>query len=279
MPDLISSHRAIREIPQAGGAVVTAQFVIVDDLDLTRAQIAAAANSAMPQIRMAIRDAVGREYNRSGLRVRSGNLLRQALTRFTLKVFLRGRRLVVEAEWFPTIRYFFIHLFGGIITPRRAEWLHFKTDTGWVKTKRVVMPRRNFIRFDSTAQVQVEEALETALHAEAIRRAVAKAPGERREPAIEVRGRAVRARPGGPPVPGRPARPTRPVRPERRLTRFRVRKTLREGGFGEVQAREMEPEISAQVDVASAIAGALAARKALKRTGLLGMIFKALGRN
>lgn len=40
------------------------------------------------------------------------------------------------------LKYAAIHEDGGTITPKKSDWLVFKTATGWVKTKSVTMPAR-----------------------------------------------------------------------------------------------------------------------------------------
>jgi phage gpG-like protein len=43
------------------------------------------------------------------------------------------------------IIYARIHELGGTIVPRYKKWLRFKTDTGWVMTKKVHMPKRPYL--------------------------------------------------------------------------------------------------------------------------------------
>ena len=45
------------------------------------------------------------------------------------------------------LKYARIHEVGGVIRPRVAAFLHFKTeDGGWVMTKKVTMPARPYLR-------------------------------------------------------------------------------------------------------------------------------------
>ena len=57
---------------------------------------------------------------------------------------------IVKAQIFAggqRVKYARIHEYGGIIRPRNAQYLHFKTDRGnWVRTKQVKMPERRYIR-------------------------------------------------------------------------------------------------------------------------------------
>jgi HK97 gp10 family phage protein len=39
-----------------------------------------------------------------------------------------------------------IHEYGGTIQPRFGAWLHFRTESGWKKVKKVTIPPRPFLR-------------------------------------------------------------------------------------------------------------------------------------
>ena len=63
-----------------------------------------------------------------------------------------------------------IHELGGTIVPRRKNWLRFQTETGWVVTKRVRIPKRPYLLpgitsyFDSgTADREADVAIQREL--------------------------------------------------------------------------------------------------------------------
>lgn len=67
---------------------------------------------------------------------RSGDLAR------SVGYKLRGNRVVIGSN----LRYARIHEYGGVIRPKRAKALVFKTDSGWVTTGKVTIPERPFLR-------------------------------------------------------------------------------------------------------------------------------------
>lgn len=58
----------------------------------------------------------------------------------------RDRRNVWEGRVGTNLIYSLIHEVGGTIVPKNAEYLHFKVDGHWVKTKVVHMPARPYLR-------------------------------------------------------------------------------------------------------------------------------------
>ena len=254
MVEAITRNEPIREVPQkAGGAVLTARFVLSSDVDLPRTQIVQATNAALPAIRLTMRLKTFEAYRQSGLRVISGTLLRQATNNFTTRLFLRGNLIIVEFEWNPTIRYFFIHLFGGVITPRRARALRFKIGDKVIFAKSVTIRPRPFLRFDRGARQEIQRILNDAIAGAMVAERVG-VPPPPQPPAA--------ARPPRPPAPRRPREerlereferiiraprvPARrapgvpvafPVGPSGRITPFRIRKAFRRP-LGPLSARE-----------------------------------------
>lgn len=54
----------------------------------------------------------------------------------------------------PRVRYALIHETGGVIVPRRAPYLTFQIDGRWVRTTRVVIPARHYVR-DSIRELKI----------------------------------------------------------------------------------------------------------------------------
>lgn len=262
MPDIITRNEPIREVPQkAGGAVLTARFTLAREVDLPRTVIVQAANASLPAIRLVMRLKTFEAYRASGLRVISGTLLREATTRFTARIFLRGRNLVVEFEWNPTIRYFFIHLFGGVITPRRARALVFQIGDKTIFTQSVTIPARPFLRFDREARQEIQRILNDAIAAAMVairveappppapaaiaprpQRPPPRRPRERRiEELVRRAARAPRA-PRAPSAPTAPPTRAIPLGPSGRLTPFRVRKAFRRplGPLTAAESRQLQ---------------------------------------
>lgn len=90
----------------------------------------------------------------SGMRIFSGKMQKEQMSG---RPYLRTITGTLKRSWFVTVRtisqgiasslktrskYAAIHQFGGTIKPKTKEYLHFKTDTGWVKTKAVRIPKR-----------------------------------------------------------------------------------------------------------------------------------------
>lgn len=98
----------------------------------------------------AISQSADRAYSASGLRKITRQLWRNATENFDVNVdFQAGNVVVVLAQWRdPTIPYFFIHLFGG--------------EAGR-EDSRVNIPRRNFIRYDGLASLQIKGLIDEAL--------------------------------------------------------------------------------------------------------------------
>jgi phage gpG-like protein len=72
--------------------------------------------------------------------VRSGNL-RKSITRR-----IEGDRGNPVGRVGTNLIYARIHELGGTIRPVRAKYLHFRTtDGGWIKTKKVIIPRRPYM--------------------------------------------------------------------------------------------------------------------------------------
>jgi len=51
-----------------------------------------------------------------------------------------------EYELINRMVYAAIHEFGGEIRPKNAEYLNFRTDRGYVRTKKVTIPERSYVR-------------------------------------------------------------------------------------------------------------------------------------
>lgn len=64
---------------------------------------------------------------------------------------------LVEGVVGTNVKYAPIHEFGGVIVPRKAKYLAFKINGKYIRTKRVVIPARPFLRSalrDATPQIQ-----------------------------------------------------------------------------------------------------------------------------
>ena len=51
----------------------------------------------------------------------------------------------ITAEIGTNVIYGAVHEYGGIILPKKGNYLKFKTGGGWVSVKKVTMPKRPFI--------------------------------------------------------------------------------------------------------------------------------------
>lgn len=122
------------------------------DIERVRQRLGKISRSMRPEmaemvgsIGTALLERIRRMLSGERLKVRTGRLksawqiIRESLLR--VRVAARG------------VRYAAIHEFGGTIVPRRAPYLHFRVDGRWVKTTRVVLPARYYVR-DSLWQVQ-----------------------------------------------------------------------------------------------------------------------------
>lgn len=77
------------------------------------------------------------------LRYRKGALRRSA--RVEIVPHARDVEIVFRAGG-DGVPYARIHEEGGVIVPRSRPYLVFKTARGWVSTKRVVMPKRPYLK-------------------------------------------------------------------------------------------------------------------------------------
>jgi phage gpG-like protein len=73
---------------------------------------------------------------------RTGNLLRNIRS----DVSPPGPRVTGRVFVASGAPYGAIHEYGGVIVPRQAKALTFRVGGAWVRTQRVVMPERSFLR-------------------------------------------------------------------------------------------------------------------------------------
>lgn len=96
-----------------------------------------------------IRSEIVDNLNNRVLKVRTGRLKNSVITVPTKSEI--GGRYAVEIKtggfWGQgsELKYARIHEYGGIIRPRKRQYLSFKVDGRWVKTKMVIMPKRAYV--------------------------------------------------------------------------------------------------------------------------------------
>lgn len=79
----------------------------------------------------------------AGAWVLANEAQRRAVYSSGIIAFQEGEKRAVAEATHPGAK---IHEFGGVITPKDAEWLQFEVDGEWVKTKKVNMPARPYMR-------------------------------------------------------------------------------------------------------------------------------------
>ncbi len=73
---------------------------------------------------------------RPGIRTISGSAKR------SWHVTSKGVKGGIVANLKSSSKYLPVHQYGATIKPKTSPYLHFKTSTGWVKTKQVKIPKR-----------------------------------------------------------------------------------------------------------------------------------------
>ena len=151
MVTVIKAARGDVETPVKGKAVqLIGSFTIrkVPLEALSKTVILRLLNAKKAQIKKIIDSGVNKEYAKSKLAERTGELKKQSL-KYTIVLSMQGNRLTIKAKWpRPSIDHFFIHLFGGTIKAKKPPFLVFRTADGkWHSVKKVKIPRRNFLSF------------------------------------------------------------------------------------------------------------------------------------
>ncbi len=270
--DPITSNAAIRENVEGGsnasGFVISAKFFLSPDLRLSKSRLLRAGRSAKSNMRRPVKRMVRKGYSSSGLKVRSGVLLGQALNRFEIFITVKTtKQIVLEVIWKPSVPYFVAHDQGQggkgssrkPITVRTADWLHFKVGNQWVRVKEVKLPKRQFIKMTPALRKGLEVVLEKAIQSEIagkIGRAEERLK-ERRKTRKAFERAAARRRPQRPISPRELKLARKDIRRAvddaaavtdarrvvkaagRRPTDFRIRKTLRAGGLSPADARKL----------------------------------------
>lgn len=224
----ITKAISIQDRPQVNiGVQVSARYILHPQVNrmLKRWQIQNAVAAAKPQLRQAIEDAVAESYARSGLRIITGKLWREAVKRFEMIVDVRMSEILVEARWGPpTIPYFYRRLFG-MPFGRGFDTLR---------------PRGYFIRYDARARRESSRALNDAIGHMA-QRVLRK---EGRKEMRFARTRVEEHKISRMPTPDQ-ALTSAKRRAARRPTGHRLRRVLRMAGAGEARARQLAGQILA----------------------------------
>lgn len=163
------------------------------------------------QFRRVIAQSALRSLGKSGLAIRSGNLLRNVENGFFLEIIPRGLEFILVATWTPQVPYFMRRLFGFRGTDSLGRVYRGR---GFDRLK----PRGWFLKFDSLARREIALIISDAL-ADIIKGAKQEVRRER---------------------PARAARPERAMRP----TPHRIRQRLvREARLSREQARQIQQNL------------------------------------
>ena len=85
----------------------------------------------------------------------------QTLTRTArLSSSITHKATAKQVEYGTNVKYARIHQFGGTIRAKKAKFLKFKTEKGWVQKKKVVIPARPFIGFSDDDLADIKEIYE-----------------------------------------------------------------------------------------------------------------------
>jgi len=113
------------------------------------------------EIKALIQQSIVRAIQTSGLSSDTEKLFDEAHDNFSVSIDITGNILRMKAEWGkPNIPYFYIHLFGGTIRPKKSGHLHWIDDSGrHISANQVVIPRRTFIRLDEICMIDIHELI------------------------------------------------------------------------------------------------------------------------
>ena len=140
--------------------MITARITKGADLDKRFRHAVPGMDSAVHQtvMRLALKmtSLVKRKLSGEVLKVRTGRLRRSIHPEWEFRRGWSGATVGTNVE------YAAIHEFGGDIVPKRAPALLFKVDGRWVRTQRVRMPERSFLR---SALREMEPEIEGQLRA------------------------------------------------------------------------------------------------------------------
>ncbi len=181
----IRSHRGIVETPKKGRPpILEAKFTLTKrTMDtLTSAQIRRLSiKGTKTKIKDIIKKGIRKEYKSSGLKKRSGRLLKAA-ENFKIDIRVSGNMIFVSIRWEPKLEYFFAHLFGVRIriTPAMRVFVHANDIIHpRASTEFVRIPRRNFLSFkkkvrdgirDKVFEPAFKPAIDKAADKEKVRR-------------------------------------------------------------------------------------------------------------
>lgn len=199
---------------KGAGVFVSAEYTISSDIITTLGgplQIGMVLSGVHNEAKASIANSVIRSYATSGLRVRTGALIRAAEREFNVTLQLRSNRIVVSAVWYTALVYFRRRVYGYV----GPDKLGRRFGRGFDRPR----PRGYFIKFDGQARREVRMMIESR-----IRNAL-----QNRRQRIQKSKKAEEI--------NKKVQQSRSLRPGLKLTKHRLKRMFREAGASTSEAK------------------------------------------